>query len=189
MEAAIFKFAVGGQPVFLQECYKTLIEVGVAALRSTAGKDKAVFDEPMMVHAGIKYFSIERTMTKNMAAQEDGGQDEAFEKLMLPAIPKRLPNILREQLEAHGDILKDFWVSPRSSYGVLALDCKNDISATIKWIEDATAATFEGQVPPFCYPDTSIGPDLMFLLWNEWHTNYISTISQVKFRKGLNQMD
>jgi hypothetical protein len=188
VEAAIFKFAVGGQPVFLQGCYKTLIEVGVAAL-STAGKDKAVFDEPMMVQAGINYFSIEQTMAENLAAQEDGGQGAAFEKLMLPAIQKRLPDILREQLQAPGDILKDFWVSSRSSYGVLALDCKTDISATIKWIEDATAATFEGQVPPFCYPDTSIGPDLMFLLWNEWYTNYISTISQAKFRKGFNQME
>eukprot|EP00978_Attheya_sp_CCMP212_P019009 scaffold52711_cov63-Attheya_sp.AAC.2 len=188
VEAAIFKFAVGGQPVFLQGCHKTLIEVGVAAL-STAGEDKVVFDEPMMVQAGINYFSIEQTMADNLAAQEDGGQGAAFEKLMLPAIQKRLPDILREQLQAPGDILKDFWVSSRSSYGVLALDCKTDINATIKWIEDATAATFEGQVPPFCYPDTSIGPDLMFLLWNERYTNYIPTISQAKFRKCLNQME
>jgi hypothetical protein len=188
VEAAIFKFAVGGQPVFLQGCYKTLIEVGVAAL-STPGEDKAVFDEPMMVQAGINYFSIEQTVAENLAAQEDGGQGAAFEKLMLPAIQKRLPAILREQLQAPGDILKDFWVSSRSSYGVLALDCKTDISATIEWIEDATAATFEGQVPPFCYPDTSIGPDLMFLLWNESYTNCISTICQAKFRKGLNQIE
>jgi len=187
LESAIFKFAVGGQPCFVLQHYRLLIEVGVAAL-CTVGEDKAILDEPLMIQAGINLFSVEKAMVENMAAQENGGLGEAFEKLMLPAIQKRFPDILQEQLNSKGGVLKNYWVSPRSSYGVLALNC-TDISSTIKWIEDATAAKFEGQVPPFCYPDTSIGPDVIFLMWNEFYTEYIATICQANYRKKLNQLD
>lgn len=75
-----------------------------------------------------------------------------------------------------------------SSYGVLALDCKGNISDTICWIESATSAQFEGQVAPFCYPDNHFGPDVLFLMWNDDYSEFRTCLSQAKFRKELNQM-
>ena len=42
---------------------------------------------------------------------------------------------------------------------------------------------------PFCFPHVNIGPDLIFLMWNKTHTDYIAVISQAKYKKDLNQLD
>jgi hypothetical protein len=122
--------------------------------------------------------------------QEGSVQGEGFEKLMLPAFQhrERLPNILKKQLgTGHG--FEGYLVSSRSSYGVLALDCKGDIARTIEWIETAASGQFEGLVPPFCYPDDNFGPDVMFLMWNNEYTEFRTALAQAKFSKGVNPLD
>ena len=71
---------------------------------------------------------------------------------------------------------------------MLAFQCKN-AADTIRWINDATKSTFEGQVVPFCYPDVNIGPDLIFLMWDCDYKKYIPVISQAKYRENFNQMN
>jgi len=187
LESAIFKFAVGGKATFIEEGHKALIQVGVGALCSVNG-DRAKLDKPVIIQAGINHFSLEKMADSNMAAQEDGGLGDAFEKCLLPAIQKRLSQILHDQLNHHGgSVLKDCCVSKRSSYGVLAIKCKDCVS-TIKWIEAATSARFEGKVPPLCYPDSLMGPDLIFLMWNKTHTRFIAVLSQAKYRQAFNHL-
>lgn len=86
-------------------------------------------------------------------------------------------------------MLSEFRVCAGSAYGVLAVDCTDNIDATIKWIEDSTSASFEGQVVPFCYPDKHFGPDLLFLMWNDLCTKFCSCLSQAKFKEDLNETD
>lgn len=187
VDNAVFKYAVGGNAAILTGDTNRLIEVGVAALRVYESGSCAVLDEPIMAQAGINYFSLGAATLENLAEQELGGQGEAFEKLMLPAIQDHLPRLLQAQQEASEyEVLSKFRVSARSAYGVLAIDCKTDISATIKWIEDAASASFEGQVAPFCYPDNFMGPDLLFLMWNQGHTEFVGCLSQAKYRKDIN---
>lgn len=157
VEKAIFDFSVGGKPSYLEKHTKWLIEVGVAAVsvnRTTRGNFVGVLDEPIVVQAGINFFNLERNLQFHVRDQEGSGQGKEFEKLMLPAFQDRkgLPNILEKQLGT-GHCFEGYLVSPRSSYGVLALDCKGNIARTIEWIESAVSAQFEGLVPPFCYPD------------------------------------
>ena len=186
LESAIYKFALGGQPMIIDDHYATLIETGVATLCQT--KKGAIIDEPLIIQAGIKYFSLAQMAIKNMTVQERTGQGAGFEKVMLPAIQMKLPQILAKQLDAMGEALKDLRVPKRSAYGMLAIHCSSP-KETIQWIEDATKSTFEGQVVPFCYPDEHIGPDLIFLMWDRDYKSYIPVISQAKYREHFNQMD
>ncbi|CAB9502644.1 expressed unknown protein [Seminavis robusta] len=182
LESAIFKFVVGGKSQIIDRRQEELIVIGVAAV-SADGNYKGVLDEPIIIQAGINCFSLTKSVINNLISQETGGQGEAFEKLLLPAIQKNFHNILREQ---HGTdvVLTNKKVPHRSAYGVLARQCSHP-EQTMQWIEDATTARVEGQVPPFCYPDTKIGPDLMFLMWNADYSQYIFVISQVKYRKDF----
>lgn len=120
-----------------------------------------------------------------MMGQEAGGQGEAFEKAVPPAIQNRFRRALTKQLGKRGDVLKDHMVSLRSACGVLGFSCKT-IEETTKWIADATGATFEGEVPPFCHPDTNVGPDLMFLLWIMAFTKHFAVTAQAKHKKNKN---
>ncbi|KAG7350242.1 hypothetical protein IV203_009602 [Nitzschia inconspicua] len=187
LESAIFKFAIGGKPVIIEEDCAELVEVGVAALSKVGSK--ALLDEPIIVQAGINYFSLSRAVLDNIMVQEKGGLGEAFEKVLIPAIQRKFQNVLKEQLGTSGDILTENYTVPyRSAYGVLGVSCETP-AQTMQWIYDSTVSTFEGQVPPFCFPDVYIGPDLIFLLWNDTHTDYIAVISQIKYKKGLKQLD
>ena len=189
LETAIFKFAVGGRPVYLNKHTRMLIEIGVAAVVSNGkNENEAVLDEPIMIQAGINFFTLETAAEENLSYSEAGGQGIAFEKLMLPAIQKRLRSLLKKQHASETD-LQDFFVSSRSAYGILAVDCKDSIKSTIEWIEAATKATFEGQVAPFCYPDDHFGPDLMFLMWNYFYTEFVTAISQAKFKLSVKQAE
>jgi hypothetical protein len=40
---------------------------------------------------------------------------------------------------------------------------------------------FEGQVPPFFYPDKHFGPDLLLLMWIREYSKFLSVLSQAKF--------
>lgn len=81
---AIFKFAIGGQPSYVEKDYDALIQVGVAALSHTDGK--AVIDEPTVIEAGLNFFGLEQSAFNNLMSQESTGPGEAFEKVLLPAI-------------------------------------------------------------------------------------------------------
>ena len=85
-------------------------------------------------------------------------------------------------------MLKPLLVPERSAYGMLAFQCKN-AADTIRWIDDATKSTFEGQVIPFCYPDANIGPDLIFLMWDRDYKKYIPAMAQAEYRENFDQMD
>jgi hypothetical protein len=187
LEKAIFEFSVGGEPSYLERHTKGLIEIGVAAVsveRTERGNFSGVLDEPILIQAGINFFNLERLLLSHFCDQERSGQGEGFGKLMLPAFQhrERLPNILKKQLgTGHG--FEGYLVSSRSSYGVLALDCKGDIARTIEWIETAASAQFEGLVPPFCYPDDNFGPDVMFLMWNNEYTEFRTALAQANSAK------
>jgi hypothetical protein len=193
LEKAIFDFSVSGKPSYLEKHTKWLIEIGVAAVsveQSARNNFVGVLDEPIVIQAGINFFNLERNLQNHLRDQEGSVQGEGLEKLMLPAFQhrERLPNILKKQLGTD-HCFEGYLVSSRSSYGVLALDCKDDIPRTIEWIESAASAQFEGLVPPFCYPDDNFGPDLMFLMWNNEYTEFRTALAQAKFSKGVNQLD
>ena len=88
-----------------------------------------------------------------------------------------------------GDSWKSMSRIGRSSYGVLAR--KTDTpEKTMQWLEDSIASTFEGQVPPFCFPDKAMGPDLLFFLrdevsWGKWKL----CMWQHKFKTETNQVE
>ena len=135
LESAIFKFAVGGKPVIIDKDYEDLIEVGVAAL--SKGGSKAVLDEPIMIQAGINYFSLHTTVLKHIKMQEKGGLGEAFEKLVLPAIQRKFQNVLKAQLGKRGEFLTENYTVPsRSAFGVLALRCETP-AQTMQWIYES----------------------------------------------------
>ena len=187
LQRAVFNFAVGGKAAIFEDHEAELIQVGLAAIAVTESGSRAVLDEPIMVEAGINFFTLDGSVIRNLKNQEQGGHGEAFEKVMLPAIQRKLSSVLRAQ---HGTVepLKSYRVSTMSSYGVLAVSCKDSIEETIRWLKRATSPfQFEGQVPPFCYPDDHFGPDLIFLLWDKTFQNYLVCLAQAKFREDFNQ--
>jgi hypothetical protein len=188
-ERAVFLFAVGGKPSLISVHTKELIEIGVAAVSATQGAPPdcdfiGVLDEPIIIQAALNLFKLDTMVQRNLQQQEPGGQGEAFEKLMLPALQRHAQDLLKSQLGNNDDGIQfgSYDVSSKSSYGVLALDCKTAPEKTVEWIEAATSASFEGQVPPFCYPDDNFGPDVLFLMWDLTFTNSLSVLSQAKFR-------
>jgi len=195
LETAIFDFAVGGKPTYLREEPKRLIEIGVAALSPQKEREDyvGVLNEPIVVQAGINYCNLDYALQDHILQQEAGGQGEGFEQMMLPGIQKNLEGLVKRQLKNQYGFDKFFdssySVSSRSSYGVLAVDCKGDIAGTINWIDSAVSARFEGLVAPFCYPDDHFGPDVLFLMWNEEYTKFRAVLTQGKFRTRFNQLD
>lgn len=193
LRRAIFKFAVGGQAVICDEDIGALIVVGVAAVRREPhSKIKAILDEPIVVEAGINFYTVEKAALDNMQAQEKSGLGEAFEKVVLAALQAKMTSVLEGENafeEEDDEIFQQYQMPLRSSYGVLAAQC-DQISDTLKWIEKATTAIIEGEVAPFCYPDTAIGPDLIFLMWNHMFTEFLAVIAQAKFKYDIkNQKD
>lgn len=189
LQRAVFQFAVGGNAAIFEENEKHLVREGLAAIRVSEDGSLTVLDEPIMVEAGINYFSLDQSALKNLKDQELGGHGEAFEKLILPAIQRNFTTVLN-QTHPNDEVLPLYHVSTVSAYGVLAESCKKSIEKTIVWLERATSnLQFEGQVPPFCYPDDHFGPDLVFLLWDEAYKKYLVCLSQAKFRENFNQSE
>ncbi|CAB9518757.1 expressed unknown protein [Seminavis robusta] len=127
LQRAVFKFAVGGEEVIIEENDMRLIEVGLVAIRVDERGSRTVLDEPIMVEAGINYFSLKGSALTNLLAQEKGGQGEAFEKIMLPAIQDNFAKVLEKQHKEENQVLSQYRVSTKSAYGVLAASCKMDI--------------------------------------------------------------
>jgi hypothetical protein len=46
---------------------------------------------------------------------------------------------------------------------------------------------FDGQIPPFLYPDDHFGPDLVFLLRNKSFKEFYPVLCQVKFSNNVDQ--
>lgn len=113
-----------------------------------------------------------------------------MKKVIIPSLQNRekVSCLLKTQL-GDDNKFKDFWVSSRSSYGALVLDCRNDLNGTLEWIRAATNARFEGQVAPFCYPHEVFGPDVIFLMWDESFIDFRSAICQAKYRENFSQID
>ena len=193
LRATICDYAVGKRATILSEnSSKRLIFAGVAAVRVVDTEKPYVagyLDEPIIVQAGINFFGLEAQLRRNLKNQEPDGQGQAFERLLLPSLlhdTKKLHSVLRKQLGDEMGNLENFMVSVRSSYGVLALDTgsvrdKSKIEATLEWIEAALEAKFEGRVPPFCYPDTLIGPDVIFFMQNESFDDFRTAVVKSKY--------
>ncbi len=101
-------------------------------------------------------------MTSKRGESEKGN---GFEHFLLPALQVNLSKVMKEQLQDDIGDYDDYSVPKLSSYGVLARECSG-IDETLNWLRISMAARFEGIVEPFCFPDKSIGPDLMFFLRN-----------------------
>ena len=191
LENAFFKYAIEGVAVLLSSRTKVLIHTGVAALDISNSKPDilefaAKIDEPLMIQAGIRFFGLQRVLERYLHESPKDGYDECFERVMLPGIQQKLQDLLVKQFP--DDDFAGYFVSSRSSYGVLAsVSGADDVAATVKWMQDAAGAKFEGLVPPFCYPDKHFGPDLVFLLWDMQYKKYRIVISQAKFRKESDQ--
>ena len=95
------------------------LSVGIAALSHDKDHPGAVLNEPIMIQGGINYFSMEKLAKSNMTNQEEGGLGDAFEKIMLPAIQRKFPEILKSQLGDTVVSLDGCVVSCRLSYPVL----------------------------------------------------------------------
>lgn len=61
LEHAIFKCAVTGKEGLIEENVGQLVVQGVAALRvDDTSKSEAVIDEPLIVQAGLNFYSLAR---------------------------------------------------------------------------------------------------------------------------------
>jgi hypothetical protein len=94
---------------------------------------------------------------------------------------------LKAQLQSDIGDYGEFSVPRVSSYGVLARDCSEDIDGTLKWLRSSMMARFEGTVPPFCFPDIAIGPDMLFVLRTTLFQKRLAVV-QGKFKYKINQI-
>ena len=106
---------------------------------------------------------------------------------ILPAIQKNFSKVLKAQLQNDIGDYGEFSVPRVSSYGVLARDCSEDIDGTLEWLRSSMKARFEGTVPPFCFPDTAIGPDMLFFLRTMFFQKRLAVV-QGKFKYKINQI-
>ena len=199
LKLSVCKYAVGkGHHIFSDEASKVLIRNGVAVVLDTDWKGtmiKGYLHEPIIVAAGLNSYDLDKFLRDSMANQEQGGLGEAFESLILPGLfmeKERLPKFIQNNVkEQDFSVLKSFEVSQRSSYGVVCVDARQNIKKTIEWMTAIWNSTFEGQVPPFCYPDVHFGPDLMFFLRNlEDYKDFRACLLQSKYVTDVgNQQD
>lgn len=204
LASAVFRLSVGGIPgVFKKETSQRIIQYGVGAVKFVDNTDLHVtgfLDEPIIVEAGINVFRIDNQLRDNLRRQTSG-QGHAFERLLLPAFLRdggTMRDLANAQANAQQQALLGniFWSKlsngTRSSYGVLSVDMEakaDKISATLDWIKASLEAKFEGQVPPFCFPVESFGPDIMFLLYDETYSDCRACLVQSKYRRDMNQQE
>lgn len=207
MRTAIFKFALSGNKATLSCHAAELIEYGVASVDSDSDSQSSTYiiakiDEPLIVQAGINFFDLRATVTDNFVKSSDSSNaGNLFERFILPGIQDNFTemvgsrvseNLLRgleatdrkEQLATMKQVAVPKW----SSYGVLAVDTA-DVPGTLKWILDSLDARFEGQVAPFCYPDTLMGPDVLFFMRTPKYEDFLFVASQAKCKNVAVQME
>lgn len=193
---ATFEFMMSGQSSLLENASMELVENGVAAVRritkSNDGKTtyiEAFIDEPLIVQAGVNYFGLNKSATEKFAsAKSPSEQGTAFEQFILPSIQQKFCEVLQQQAPKNmNDDFIGFDVPKWTSYGVLVLDVRGDVSKALTWVQQSMAARFEGTIAPFCYPDTKIGPDVLFFL-RTYQYYFRLVASQVKFRNEADQL-
>ena len=83
LENAVFDYAIGKAPTFLQPEVKTLIEYGVAAVAGHKLPNRncysGILAEPLIVQAGLNMFRVEDYLKERMTQQDDHG-GATFEK-------------------------------------------------------------------------------------------------------------
>ena len=185
---AVGKFAGGNKShVFADAKAQFLIEKGISTVRviSDNGSITGSFDEPIINEAGMNYFGLDKHLRNNIVNQEDGGLGQAVEKLLLMGMMKSKETFrafLQSHLKEDAEDLKSFLPPTKTAYGVLCVETGTDIGKILKWIKDSMNAEFEGQVPPFCLPDTSVGPDVVCLLRHALsYRDFRSCMIQSKF--------
>jgi hypothetical protein len=210
MRKAIFQFALSGKKSVLSTHVAELVEYGVASLDSGPDCDSltnthflAKIDEPIIIQAGINFFGLRTTVTDNFVASSGPSHaGNLFERFTLSGIQKNFTGMVSSRVsenllcglkqadrETQLAIMKKVAVPQWSSYGVLAVDTSSDVTGTIKWIKDSLDARFEGTVVPFCYPDTLIGPDVLFFMRTPSYDYYLFVASQVKCKNSAAQLD
>ena len=200
LQEAIFRSVVGDGPcIFLKEDERTLIEVGLAAVKTTDKEGKVVagyIEEPIAIEAGRHFFDMTGYLRDTLRSQTPDGLGQAFEKLLLPGLmmeKNKFEDFVQSNLGENASSLKDYTISRKSAYGVLCVDTSRPddtesgqqvgerFKQTMDWIEKSLDARFEGQVAPFCSPDNYIGPDIMFLLRQDNFSIFLSSILQSKY--------
>jgi hypothetical protein len=86
LRQAILDFSVGGKATYFRQNTKFLIEIGVAAVsieHSTPTLFAGVLDEPLVVQAGITYFTLVTGLTERLQEQQKDGQGQAFEQFSI----------------------------------------------------------------------------------------------------------
>ena len=197
VEHALFHFTFGGNPHIIKNSSKDLIEIGVARLKVEGTGDDdgnildVTIDEPLMVEAGINYVGLQRLA--NIAftlRRHSGGVGDSFEEIAVVALRKKLKDLLGETFSDSNE-LANLHAPTKSSYGVMAKSCKGQSSEKIigllDWIDSATSATFEGTVPPFCFPTEMLGPDVVCLLRDDGYRNIGTVLCQAKFSSVQSQ--
>jgi hypothetical protein len=196
MRKATFNYALGGKASRITKHAAQLIEEGVTSVASdcdisSGDHISAKLDEPLMVQASINFFGFAKTATGRFASTaDDSAKGNVFEEFVLPSMQENFSKVLKAQLKP-GDLgdLQEYAVPQWSTYGVLALDCKQNVKGTIAWIESALVARFEGAVAPFCYPDTHFGPDVVFFMHTRDYKNNRFVASQIKLKFVLSQAE
>lgn len=198
LECAVYRFAIGEDKWIFSNVSSSifLIRQGVIAVKGSGGTNQTLqgyLDEPNVVEAGLNFFDLEKRLQNDLKESLPAAYGQAFERLILSGLMMKkggMNNFLQQNID-HPDLLNGFDAPRKSAYGVICVVADNDINKTIKWVSQSLKATFEGQVPPYCYPDEQIGPDLICLL--RFRSNYSifdTVIIQSKYASVvINQQD
>jgi hypothetical protein len=199
LRKAIFEFALSGKRSVIRTYVAELIEYGIASVDSTGESPSssthftAKIDELLIIHASITYFGLSETVTGNFVAASSNPSHvgHLFEQFILPGIQKNFNKMVRTRVVSEAAFptnIKHVAVPKLSSYGVLAVQAKS-VGDTIKWISHSLDARFEGTMTPFCYPDTLIGPDVLFFMRTPKYDNFLFVASQAKCKKKADQLE
>lgn len=200
LELALYHFTFGGNTHLITKSTKYLIEIGVARLKLAGTEDpdrntyKVTVDEPLMVEAGIRHVGLNTLAKWGLKVRHNSnGEGDSFEEIAVVALRSRLKEVLGTTFPDSNPLAK-LSVPTKSSYGVMVKSCKGQgqekIGDLLDWIDSATSATFEGSVPPFCFPSELFGPDVVCLLRDDDDYQKIGTVlCQAKFKKQQSQTD
>ena len=191
---AVLAYSVSGTPQTMDKDAHDLIKFGLCAF--DAEGSNIILGEPLIVEAALHKIGLRSFVTSKLAASstDAGASGNNFEVFSLPFIRSNFVNALHDgKFGVASDEMGDGWTPLStiglSSYGVLALSTDTP-AKTMQWLEDSIASTVEGDVPPFCFPDQAMGPDLLFLLRHEssWGT-WKLCMWQHKFKNVANQAE
>ncbi|MCG8429323.1 MAG: hypothetical protein MI754_18380, partial [Chromatiales bacterium] len=192
---AVMKYTISGRSQLLTKNESMLIEFGLCAVTaSQTDEDQVVtFGEPLIVEAGFNRLSsgwfdkLLRSSSEN--ASMSGFQ---FEKWVLPQIKGGFVDYVKSLKENDIKIPQELdqdWTFGLTAYGVVVRKCTTP-KETMEWIDQSLKSHISGSIPPFCFPDETMGPDLLALLHktDNWKTTTMC-LWQMKMRKQANQAE